>query len=77
MMQAGRAHGRGHADLIEETIPVPRVGEGEVLVAVHAAAVTTGELSWPDDVPFIPGHDVSGRSPSLDPGSRICRSVMR
>jgi NADPH:quinone reductase-like Zn-dependent oxidoreductase len=68
MMRAGRAHGRGHADLVEETIPVPHVGDGEVLVAVHASAVTTGELNWPDDVPFIPGHDVSGTIAELGTG---------
>ncbi len=59
-MQAILAHGRDPANLAYGTVPVPSAGPGEVLVAVHATAVTAGELSWPDTWPVIPLHDVSG-----------------
>lgn len=47
-------------------MPVP--GAGEVLVAVHAAAITFDELTWEQTwtrdgmsrVPIIPSHEVSG-----------------
>jgi NADPH:quinone reductase-like Zn-dependent oxidoreductase len=48
------------ASLTSETIPVPDPGPGEVLVEVHATAVTAGELSWPESWPAIPCHDLSG-----------------
>jgi NADPH:quinone reductase-like Zn-dependent oxidoreductase len=39
--------------------PVPR--EGDVLVRVHAAAITRGELDWPvDRLPAIPPYELSG-----------------
>jgi NADPH:quinone reductase-like Zn-dependent oxidoreductase len=39
--------------------PVPR--EGEVLVKVHAAAITRGELEWPAGrLPAVPSHELSG-----------------
>jgi NADPH:quinone reductase-like Zn-dependent oxidoreductase len=39
--------------------PVPR--EGDVLVRVHAAAITRGELDWPvDRLPAIPSYELSG-----------------
>jgi NADPH:quinone reductase-like Zn-dependent oxidoreductase len=39
--------------------PVP--GEGEVLVRVHAAAITRAELEWPvDRLPAIPSYELSG-----------------
>jgi NADPH:quinone reductase-like Zn-dependent oxidoreductase len=42
------------------TVPVPDPGPGEVLVEVHATAVTAGELTWPESWPAIPCHDLSG-----------------
>ena len=48
------------ASLTSETIPVPDPGPGEVLVEVHATAVTAGELTWPESWPAIPCHDLSG-----------------
>src|SRR5580704_12697634 len=48
------------ASLTSETVPVPDPGPGEVLVEVHATAVTAGELSWPESWPAIPCHDLSG-----------------
>jgi NADPH:quinone reductase-like Zn-dependent oxidoreductase len=42
---------------IEEPVP----GEGEVLVRVHAAAITRDELTWPTDrLPAIPSYELSG-----------------
>ena len=59
-MYAMRATGPDPARLTGERIPVPEPGTGEVLVEVHATAVTAGELTWPDTWPAIPCHDVSG-----------------
>jgi NADPH:quinone reductase-like Zn-dependent oxidoreductase len=45
--------------LEEVELPVPR--EGEVLVEVHAAAITRGELEWPAGrLPAVPSHELSG-----------------
>src|SRR5918912_211784 len=53
---------RLHSDglrLEEADRPVP--GEGEVLVRVHAAAITREELEWPTDrLPAVPSHELSG-----------------
>jgi NADPH:quinone reductase-like Zn-dependent oxidoreductase len=53
---------RLHSDglrLEEADRPVP--GEGEVLVRVHAAAITRGELEWPTDrLPAVPSYELSG-----------------
>jgi NADPH:quinone reductase-like Zn-dependent oxidoreductase len=39
--------------------PVPR--EGDVLVKVHAAAITRGELEWAADrLPAVPSYELSG-----------------
>src|SRR4051794_21683277 len=49
--------------------PTPTPGTGDVLIEVHAAAYTPGELTWPstwvdrsghDRAPSIPCHEVSG-----------------
>ena len=40
--------------------PVPTPGPGEILIAVRAAAITSGELDWPETWPAVPGHDVAG-----------------
>lgn len=49
--------------------PFPHAAENDVVVRVHAAAFTRGELDWPgtwtdragrDRTPTIPGHEVSG-----------------
>jgi len=34
-----------------EQIPAPRPAPGEVLLAVHAVALTAGELAWPERHP--------------------------
>lgn len=68
-MTALRAHRRGGPEqLVVERAPVPAVGPGEVLVAVHAAGITFDELTWEETwtrdgasrVPVIPSHEVSG-----------------
>jgi NADPH:quinone reductase-like Zn-dependent oxidoreductase len=41
------AHTRGGPDvLVYESAPRPTAGDGEVLVEVHAAAITFDELIW-------------------------------
>ncbi|MEV6162158.1 NADP-dependent oxidoreductase [Streptomyces sp. NPDC052052] len=52
-----------------EDLPHPHATENDVIVRVHAAGFTRGELSWPatwsdragrDRTPSVPGHEVSG-----------------
>jgi NADPH:quinone reductase-like Zn-dependent oxidoreductase len=68
-MTALRAHRRGGPEvLVVERAPVPVPAPGEVLIAVHAAAITFDELTWEetwtrggaDRTPVIPSHEVSG-----------------
>ena len=48
-------------DLVVASAPRPRLGLGEVLVEVRAAAITRDELGWPADrLPAIPSHELSG-----------------
>ncbi len=50
-------------------LPYPHAAENDVIVAVHAAGFTPGELEWPatwtdragrDRTPSVPGHELSG-----------------
>ncbi|WP_410636232.1 NADP-dependent oxidoreductase [Amycolatopsis sp. cmx-4-83] len=50
-------------------LPHPHAAENDVVVRVHAAAFTPGELTWPatwtdragrDRAPSVPGHELSG-----------------
>jgi NADPH:quinone reductase-like Zn-dependent oxidoreductase len=59
----------GPAGLVYEPAPAPEPGTGDVLVEVHAASYTPGELEWPstwidrsghDRTPIIPCHELSG-----------------
>lgn len=70
-MKALRLHGRTTPPpFVYEEAPRPEPGEGEVLVAVHAAAVTPTELQWAPTwttragaarpLPIIAGHEFSG-----------------
>src|SRR5690349_14188527 len=44
-----------------EEIETPSPDPGEVLVRVHAAAITRGELEWPTDrLPAVPSYELSG-----------------
>ncbi|HEY7148388.1 MAG TPA: NADP-dependent oxidoreductase [Gaiellaceae bacterium] len=57
-MLAARLH---HGGLKVEEIETPSPNPGEVLVRVHAAAITRGELEWPvDRLPAIPSYELSG-----------------
>jgi NADPH:quinone reductase-like Zn-dependent oxidoreductase len=68
-MTALRAHRRGGPEvLVVEKVSVPKALAGEVLVAVHACAITFDELKWPQTwtrdgvsrTPVILAHEVSG-----------------
>ena len=60
-MEAIRLHAPGVAGLRHETIGTPSLRPGEVLVAVHAAAITRDELEWPlDRLPAVPSYELSG-----------------
>jgi NADPH:quinone reductase-like Zn-dependent oxidoreductase len=71
-MRALVAYERGGPDKLRmDVVPLPRPGLGEVLVEVHAAAITFAELSWPESWthrPMIPSHDLSGVVASCGPG---------
>jgi NADPH:quinone reductase-like Zn-dependent oxidoreductase len=50
-------------------LPYPHAAENDVIVRVHAAGFTPGELTWPatwtdragrDRTPSVPGHELSG-----------------
>ncbi len=60
VMQAVQATAADAATLASTALPIPAAAPGEVLVEVHATAVTAGELSWPETWPAIPCHDLSG-----------------
>jgi NADPH:quinone reductase-like Zn-dependent oxidoreductase len=68
-MRAIRAHTRGGPDRLRmEQAPIPVPSSDEVLIEVHAAAITYDELLWDeswtrdgiDRTPIIPSHEVSG-----------------
>lgn len=63
-MRALVAHERGGPErLAVEEIPKPQPAADEVLVEVHAAAITFDELTWDETwshLPTIPSHEVSG-----------------
>ncbi|MCS5734482.1 NADP-dependent oxidoreductase [Herbiconiux daphne] len=77
-MMALRAHRRGGPEtLAYEAAPRPHAAPGEVLVRVHAAAITFAELDWDetwlsangdDRTPIIPAHEVSGVVAGLGDG---------
>jgi len=59
----------GPEQLVLEQITTPAPGPDEVLVRVHAAALTRGELEWPvDRLPAIPSYELSGVVAELGPG---------
>src|SRR5262249_7144144 len=78
-MKAIRLHARAKPmAFVYEDTPKPEPGEGEVLIAVHAAAVTPTELEWaptwttragePRPLPIILGHEFSGEIRSVGSG---------
>ena len=75
-MMALRAHQSGGPEvLVVEHAPTPAPASGEVLVAVHAAAITFDELKWPQTwtrdgrsrTPVILSHEVSGVVADIGP----------
>lgn len=59
----------GVSGLTLTDLPHPHAAENDVVVRVHAAGFTRGELDWPgtwsdragrDRTPSVPGHEVSG-----------------
>jgi NADPH:quinone reductase-like Zn-dependent oxidoreductase len=68
-MRAVRLHTPdGPAGLVVEELATPVPGAGEVLVRVHAAAVTRDELDWPvDRLPATPSYELSGVVAALGP----------
>src|SRR3954469_11261346 len=66
---AVRDRDAGLAGLSLTDLPYPHAAENDVIVRVHAAGFTRGELAWPgtwtgrgghDRTPSVPGHKVSG-----------------
>ena len=64
-----RDRAAGTAGLTLSDIPHPHAAENDVIVRVHAAGFTPGELGWPgtwtdragrDRTPSVPGHELSG-----------------
>ncbi|GAA5016963.1 NADP-dependent oxidoreductase [Streptomyces siamensis] len=79
-MQAITAPGRdaGVSGLTLTDLPYPHAAENDVVVRVHAAGFTRGELDWPgtwsdrsgrDRTPSVPGHEVSGVVAALGYGT--------
>jgi NADPH:quinone reductase-like Zn-dependent oxidoreductase len=57
----------GVLELQQLTVPSP--GRGEVVVRVHAAAITRDELEWPTDrLPATPSYELSGVVEAVGPG---------
>jgi NADPH:quinone reductase-like Zn-dependent oxidoreductase len=61
-MRALRVHELGNpAEVGLESIPTPSPAAGELLIRVHAVAVTRDELTWPEGrLPATPSYEFSG-----------------
>jgi NADPH:quinone reductase-like Zn-dependent oxidoreductase len=68
----------GLAGLALTDLPYPSAAENDVIVRVHAAGFTAGELDWPrtwtdragrDRTPSVPGHELSGVVAALGYGT--------
>ncbi|MEU2925905.1 NADP-dependent oxidoreductase [Streptomyces sp. NPDC007251] len=64
-----RDRNAGLAGMSLTDMPYPHAAENDVIVRVHAAGFTRGELDWPatwtdragrDRTPSVPGHELSG-----------------
>lgn len=64
-----RDRSAGVGGLFLTELPYPHASENDVIVRVHAAGFTPGELDWPatwldragrDRTPSVPGHELSG-----------------
>jgi len=58
-----------HADVLKKvSIPIPTIGENEVLIKISASAINPVDFkimegyirAWPQNFPIVPGWDVSG-----------------
>ncbi len=71
-MRALVAYERGGPEQLRlAEVPRPAPGPGEVLVQVHAAAITFAELGWRESWthrPMIPSHEMSGVVAECGPG---------
>jgi len=63
------------SELVVEDVPSPEPGEGQVLVAVHAAGVNfpdtliiQGKYQFKPELPFSPGGEVAGIVRAIGPG---------
>jgi len=66
-MEAVRLHRPGLDGLSLDRIETPQPALGEAVVAVHAAAITRGELDWPlDRLPATPSYEMSGTVAAID-----------
>jgi NADPH:quinone reductase-like Zn-dependent oxidoreductase len=71
-MEAIRLHAPGVDGLRHETIETPSLRAGEVLVEVHAAAITRDELEWPlDRLPAVPSYELSGVVAAAEDGAEV------
>src|SRR5215469_4688206 len=63
---------RGKQDVRLETVPVPEIGRGEVLLRVHTCGICGTDLkkisTGSHSVPRIFGHETSGQIAALGPG---------
>ncbi|XVV39393.1 NADP-dependent oxidoreductase [Streptomyces sp. CA-100214] len=68
----------GVSGLTLSELPHPHAAENDVIVKVHAAGFTPGELDWPgtwtdragrDRTPSVPGHELSGVVTALGYGT--------
>ena len=73
-MKAAVVHQFGKPLSIDE-VPVPEVGQGQILVKIEASGVCHTDLhaadgDWPlkPSPPFIPGHEGAGIVAALGPG---------
>jgi NADPH:quinone reductase-like Zn-dependent oxidoreductase len=73
-----RKRDAGVGGLTLTDMPYPHAAENDVIVRVHAAGFTPGELDWPatgpppparDRTPAIPGHELSGTVAELGYGT--------
>lgn len=73
-----RDRNAGVGGLTLTDLPYPHAAENDVIVRVHAAGFTPGELSWPstwidragrDRTPTVPGHELSGEVVELGYGT--------
>ncbi len=79
-MRAARLIARTPATFDCGEVPDPQAGAGEVVIRVHAAAVTPTELEWvptsttrrgePRALPLVMGHEFSGEVAALGAGVR-------